>query len=94
MPEQLRGWALARLAADAPFTTRQAETLGLLREQLPKHVIAERLGVGVSTIRNHVDAIRRRSGAASIAAVLRHLDRMAATRFLPRDERPDHTRLA
>lgn len=50
-------------AADNPLTPREVEVLRLAADGLPTREIADRLSVCVATVRNHLSAITRKTGA-------------------------------
>ena len=55
----------------APLTPRQSEIVALLVEGLGNRLIADRLGIGVSTVEKHVAAVMRRWGVRSRAGIIR-----------------------
>jgi DNA-binding NarL/FixJ family response regulator len=58
--------AQPRAAAEAPsLTSRQREILGFLAEGVPAKVIASRLRLSETTIRNHIRAILTQLGCHS-----------------------------
>jgi DNA-binding CsgD family transcriptional regulator len=79
--EQVSGWGVL-VRADvpytmdpAPFTPREAEVLGLLRQGLTDRAMASRLGLSAKTVEKHVGAIMRKTGTTNrTAAVLGALD--------------------
>ncbi|MEU9378749.1 response regulator transcription factor [Streptomyces sp. NPDC048255] len=56
------------------LTAREREVLAMLGRGLSNHDIAERLGIGIGTVKTHVGAILEKSGCASRvqAALLAH----------------------
>ncbi|MFB6617644.1 response regulator [Streptomyces sp. NPDC056367] len=68
--------AAAALADEriARLTTREREVLTMLGEGLSNQDIAERLGIGIGTVKTHVRAILEKTGSASRvqAALLAH----------------------
>ncbi|CAM5327052.1 DNA-binding response regulator [Streptomyces spiroverticillatus] len=58
----------------APLTDRERDVLALLGEGLPNLLIADRLGIGVGTVKTHVGAILDKTGTDSRvqAALLAH----------------------
>ncbi|MDF3289852.1 MULTISPECIES: response regulator [Streptomyces] len=72
------GSGLARSAVGderiARLTSREREVLVMLGEGLSNHDIAERLGIGIGTVKTHVGAILDKTGSASRvqAALLAH----------------------
>ncbi|MFE6691708.1 response regulator [Streptomyces sp. NPDC057743] len=56
------------------LTSREREVLAMLGEGLSNHDIAQRLGIGVGTVKTHVGAILEKTGSTSRvqAAVLAH----------------------
>ncbi|QPE03860.1 hypothetical protein IT882_11375 [Microbacterium schleiferi] len=63
--------ALAPAAATrAPLTARQSEIVALIVEGLGNQLIADRLGIGVSTVEKHVAAVMRRWGVRSRAGIV------------------------
>lgn len=62
------------------LTAREREVLAMLGRGLSNHDIAERLGIGIGTVKTHVGAILEKSGSASRvqAALLAHRAGLAA----------------
>jgi DNA-binding NarL/FixJ family response regulator len=59
----------------SPFTPREAEVLGLLRQGLTYREMAGRLGLSAKTVEKHVGAIMRKTGAKNrTAAVVAAMD--------------------
>ena len=80
-PSDLLGRALDRLGrgerpAPCGLTPREVEVLALLAEGLATRAMAERLGVTVHTVRNHVQTVIQKLDAHSkleaVAAARRH----------------------
>ncbi len=55
--------ALAEEVVRAEFTPREAQVLGLLCDGLDNKTIAQRLGLALSTVKTHVQALLAKSGA-------------------------------
>ncbi|MEF2256031.1 helix-turn-helix transcriptional regulator [Microbacterium schleiferi] len=54
----------------SPLTARQSEIVALVVEGLGNQLIAERLGIGVSTVEKHVAAVMRRWGVRSRTGII------------------------
>ncbi|MFF9039771.1 response regulator transcription factor [Streptomyces sp. NPDC014892] len=54
---------LALLSAESPLTPREHEVLRLAAGGAPTREIAERLSLSVGTVRNHLNAVTRKTGA-------------------------------
>jgi DNA-binding CsgD family transcriptional regulator len=81
--EQVHGWGVLVRAdvpysmhtGPVPFTPREAEVAGLLRQGLTDRAMASRLGLSTKTVEKHVGAIMRKTGTANrTAAVVTALD--------------------
>jgi DNA-binding NarL/FixJ family response regulator len=59
----LRGGEPPRRYVGTPLTGREQEVLGLVAEGLANAAIAERLVIGVETVRTHIGAVLRKLGA-------------------------------
>jgi len=74
-PAALTTGTVATPEAGPPFTPREAEVLGLLRQGLTYREMASRLGLSPKTVEKHVGAILRKTGASNrTAAVVTALD--------------------
>jgi len=56
---------VGRLVEERPLSPRQREVLALLGEGLGAEAIATRLGLSLTTVRNHVSAVLHRLGCHS-----------------------------
>lgn len=66
---------VGRAQRKSPFTPREAEVLGLLRQGLTYREMAGRLGLSAKTVEKHVGAIMRKTGASNrTAAVVAAMD--------------------
>lgn len=54
---------LALSSAESPLTPRELEVLRLAADGTPTREIAERLSLSVGTVRNHLNAVSRKTGA-------------------------------
>jgi DNA-binding CsgD family transcriptional regulator len=81
--EKVRGWGVvlradipyAIPAVTTPFTARETDVLGLLRQGLTYREIASRLALSPKTVEKHVGAIMRKTGASNrTAAVMTALE--------------------
>ena len=54
---------LALSSADSPLTPRELEVLRLAADGIPTREIAERLSLSVGTVRNHLNAVSRKTEA-------------------------------
>ena len=59
----LPGGLLALLSAENPLTPRELEVLRLAAGGAPTREIAERLSLSVGTVRNHLNAVSRKTEA-------------------------------
>ncbi|MDQ1043379.1 response regulator transcription factor [Streptomyces sp. V4I2] len=53
----------ALCSAESPLTSREREVLRLAADGTPTREIAERLALSVGTVRNHLNAVSRKTGA-------------------------------